>query len=391
MKIKTLLIAIITLVTCFLLSGCLILSVLADDDMSTTTTIATSEIVEQVDEIAEVTEEEFEPIDYSSLYTDSSKANSIYADQLFSLIVSDKDLRNPSSFDNLGYDITEEDALFYAKASALMGDTTNAYKMLTYLGYEIDNEDLTKIKNYLKGKNHIQKGDYTNAYQILNRLGYLDSKELSEEMIAQGLVVGYENGEVGPAGGYIFYDCDADNDSGNADGLISTECGWRYLEAAPTDLSYTNSSGTTTKYYPFGYYRTSSSGSNSIVGTKTAIGTGKANTEALVKAMGETAYTRYSGTSKGIYAAKACADYSITVDGVVYDDWFLPSKDELNLMYTNLHKKSLGSFDNSGYWSSSEEYTYDAWDAWSQDFGNGQSSDLSSRNRDFCVRPIRAF
>ena len=386
MKIKTLLIAIITLVTCFLLSGCLVLSVLADDDMSTTTTIATSEIVEQVDEIAEVTEEEFEPIDYSSLYTDSSKANSIYADQLFSLIVSDKDLRNPSSFDNLGYDITEEDALFYAKASALMGETTNAYKMLTYLGYEIDNEDLTKIKNYLKGKNHIQKGDYTNAYQILNRLGYLDSKELSEEMIAQGLV-DYENGEVGPAGGYIFYDCDADNDSGNADGLISTECGWRYLEAAPTDLSYTNSSGTTKKYYPFGYYRTSSSGSNLTVGTKTAIGTGKANTEALIKAMGETTYTSSSGTTKGIYAAKACADYSITVNGVVYDDWFLPSKNELDLMYDNLKAKDLGSFASSYYWSSSE-ISDDT--AWVQDFYNGNQYG-DPRYRNYCVRPIRAF
>ena len=387
MKIKTLLIAIITLVTCFLLSGCLVLSVLADDDMSTTTTIATSEIVEQVDEIAEVTEEEFEPIDYSSLYTDSSKANSIYADQLFSLIVSDKDLRNPSSFDNLGYDITEEDALFYAKASALMGDTTNAYKMLTYLGYEIDNEDLTKIKNYLKGKNYIQKGDYTNAYQILNRLGYLDSKELSEEMIAQGLV-DYENGEVGPAGGYIFYDCDADNDSGNADGLISTECGWRYLEAAPTDLSYTNSSGTTTKYYPFGYYRTSSSGSNLTVGTKTAIGTGKANTEALIKAMGETTYTSSSGTTKGIYAAKACADYSITVNGVVYDDWFLPSKNELDLMYDNLKAKHLGSFANGTYWSSSEGGYYDY--AWFQAFNDGYRNDYN-RYDNYYVRPVRAF
>ena len=91
----------------------------------------------------------------------------------------------------------------------------------------------------------------------------------------------YVIGDIGPAGGFVFYDCDADNDLGNADGLTSSECGWRYLEAAPTDLG---------GVYPFGYYR-SSSGSNLYVGTKTAIGTGKANTEALVKAMGESAYT----------------------------------------------------------------------------------------------------
>ena len=370
MKIRILLIAIITtLVTCFFLSGCLTLSVLLYDDLPVTTTITTTETVEPVSEVTEASE---------STYTDSSKTDSIYADQLFSLIVSDKDLRNPSSFDSLGYDITEEDALLYAKATALMGDKTNAYKMLTYLGYEIDNEDLTKIKNYLKGKNYIQKGDYTNAYQILNRLGYLDSKELSEEMIAQGLV-DYEIGEVGPAGGYIFYDCDADNDSGNADGLISSECGWRYLEAAPSDLN---------DRYKFGYYRTSSSGSNLTVGTKTTIGTGKANTEALVKAMGETAYTSYSGTDKGIYAAKACDDYSITVNGVVYDDWFLPSKDELALMHDNLYAKGLGSFAYYDYYWSSSEFGY--YSAWRQYFYYGSQSN-NNRGDFYYVRPVRAF
>ena len=193
----------------------------------------------------------------------------------------------------------------------------------------------------------------------------------------------------GTAGGYVFYDCDADNDSGNADGLISTECGWRYLEAAPTALSYTNSSGTTIWYYRFGYYRTSSSGSNLTVGTKTTIGTGKANTEALVKAMGETAYRSSSGTTKGIYAAKACADYSITVDGVVYDDWFLPSKNELDLMYDNLKAKGLGSFasDYYGYWSSSEYSCDNAWDQYF-DYGNQSGS---SRSCNGYVHPVRAF
>lgn len=209
----------------------------------------------------------------------------------------------------------------------------------------------------------------------------------------------YKVGDIGPAGGYIFYDCDADNDvlyvdsrgetKTNEDGLISSECGWRFLEVAPEYLSYTNSSGTTKTTYLFGYYRTSSAGSNLTVGTKTAIGTGKANTEALVKAMGETAYTESSGTTKGIYAAKACADYSITKDGTVYDDWFLPSKDELKLMYVNLYKQGLGSFATTDdyFWSSSEGSNDNAW---LQYFGSG-NQDSTNRYDNSYVRPVRAF
>ena len=193
----------------------------------------------------------------------------------------------------------------------------------------------------------------------------------------------YNIGDVGPAGGYIFYDCDADNKSGNYDGLISTECGWRYLEAAPTDLD----GSTVETTYRFGYYRTSSSGSNLTIGTGTAIGTGKANTDVLVKAMGETTYPRERGADKETYAAKACSDYSITVDGTVYDDWFLPSKDELNLMYENLYKKGLGSFASNYYWSSSEDSSYYAW---RQSFGNGSQYDYN-RGSNYSVRPVRAF
>ena len=59
-------------------------------------------------------------------------------------------------------------------------------------------------------------------------------------------------------------------------------------------------------------------------GTSASIGQGQTNTTAM---MGQAGYT--GG------AAKVCNDYTITVNGIIYSDWFLPSKDELNQMYQN--------------------------------------------------------
>ena len=44
--------------------------------------------------------------------------------------------------------------------------------------------------------------------------------------------------------------------------------------------------------------------------TGTAIGTGLTNTNTIIAAQGS-----------GSYAAQLCADYSVTVDGITYDDW----------------------------------------------------------------------
>ena len=182
----------------------------------------------------------------------------------------------------------------------------------------------------------------------------------------------------GPAKGYVFYDCDEDNNNGNSDGLISSECGWRFLEAASDNLP---------SFYRFGFYRTSDTGSAMEVGTEEAVGKGKSNTEALVKAMGEDAYTSNNGTKKETYAAKACNDYSLTVDGILYDEWFLPSKNELNRMKTNLYENGFGNFQNA-LWSSTENGSDYAW------YCPSTSDSSCKMERDYYwvkVRPVRAF
>lgn len=186
----------------------------------------------------------------------------------------------------------------------------------------------------------------------------------------------------GPAGGYIFYDKGSYSD------------GWRYMEAAPTTISGRSHP----VFGTFGYYRSPFTGPNQVVGTGTAIGTGKANTAALVAAMGESAYiATWDDLATPNYAAKICADYSLTVGATDYDDWFLPSKDELNLVYQNLKVIGLGGdwgdSEGSFFWSSSEQNWGghdDSENAWNQYFFDGWQS-TEFRSSVGHMKPIRAF
>ncbi len=167
----------------------------------------------------------------------------------------------------------------------------------------------------------------------------------------------YNLRDTGPAGGLIFYI----NPNASTDG-------WKYLEAAPVSTEWTEK--------VWGGYGTAVTGADG-----TAIGTGKQNTIDIVSQFG--AQEPYE--SKTDYAAKLCSDL---VSGG-YEDWFLPSKDELNLMYTNLKAYEVGNFGNSYYWSSSEG---DHLSAWYQFFLNGAPNSyykyLVSNKR---VRAVRSF
>lgn len=107
------------------------------------------------------------------------------------------------------------------------------------------------------------------------------------------------------------------------------------------------------------------------IGTSTAIGTGQANTTAIV-----------NGCSEAGVAARICND--LVLNG--YSDWFLPSQDELNLMYAQ--RTAIGGFASACYWSSSE---YNDYRVYVQYFLNGtQSSDFHKGTPD-SVRAVRAF
>ena len=120
-------------------------------------------------------------------------------------------------------------------------------------------------------------------------------------------------------------------------------------------------------------------GSNITRGTGTAgyaIGTGNANTNAIVTSQGS-----------GSYAAKLC--YDLVLNG--YDDWYLPSKDELNKLYLNkdmLVTIAYGGFADNYYWSSSENLSTNTW---GQYFGATVQILPFTKDYTNYVRAVRSF
>jgi hypothetical protein len=180
---------------------------------------------------------------------------------------------------------------------------------------------------------------YVRAYATNSR-GTAYGNEVSFTSLSFSIGLSY-------GGGIIFY-----TDGTGLHGLIS----------ATTDQS------TYLQWFNGSYIATGATG--------TAIGTGNTNTNTIVGVQG----------NYGNYAARIC--YNLTTMGL-YDDWFLPSKDELNLMYQQ--KSVIGGFAdipyNSYYWSSSET---DLNNAWEQGFVLGdQYADPKAVLSH--VRAIRAF
>jgi len=186
------------------------------------------------------------------------------------------------------------------------------------------------------------------------RVATLNGKNADVEARAQGVTIlsegdfsrilcgqEYKTGDTGPAGGIMV--------------VTLTNI----FEAAPSD------SGTNA----WGVRRTESGG------TGTAAGMGKRNTRALVSVL-----------EKAGESGKAAQTCSALQQGGK-DGWFLPSLDDLLLVYTHLKQNGLGGFSDSLYWSSSE---YDGHDGWYIDFTDGKTGH-DYKDNTYSVRAIRAF
>lgn len=150
-------------------------------------------------------------------------------------------------------------------------------------------------------------------------------------------------------GGIIFY-----LDASGQHGLI----------AATTDQS------TAVQWFPGAYVSTTAFASS--------VGGGDGNTSLIV-------FNHGAGT----YAAVLC--YDLNTGG--FDDWYLPSKYELSLMYNNIGQGNLlglgnvGGFANMYYWSSTE---YLSNLSWMVDFTDGDIG-YGNKLNNYYLRAIRAF
>lgn len=174
----------------------------------------------------------------------------------------------------------------------------------------------------------------------------------------------YLVGDIGPAGGFVFYD------------KGSYSKGWRYLEAAPADL---------------GFAEWGCKGSFFADANAADIGFGFINTVSIVNF--HDALQNYDTNpaicnplNNGTVAAEKAVLYELNG----FKDWFLPSEKELNLMYQNLHTTNIAEFSDSQYWTATQ---IDANNVITIDFLDGtvhQTEKIPAANS-VNARAIRAF
>ncbi|GHU42845.1 hypothetical protein FACS1894190_12650 [Spirochaetia bacterium] len=205
------------------------------------------------------------------------------------------------------------------------GSSTTISKTATYIIKQADNNSQIKV--------------------TVTREGYTGTKFATKTIGNPP----FEMGDEGPAGGTIIYD-NTDHSEGND---------WDYLEAAPEDLeafAWASEGKTTTPLTgPF----------------SKGIGSGKENTRLIL------------AEDSNAPAAKAASEYEHNG----FSDWFLPSIDELDLIYANT-EVIKGGFDGNFYWSSNQT---DRYTACYQDFAEGTPHYDGSKDDAYHVRPVRAF
>ncbi len=302
------------------------------------TGVVTVEPAADVRDTAQITVKaaDAEAEEYSASLTVTVTAKDIATVQGFSISTADRNVPPQSSFivtiNNAGLTLETDYGLSIEKDGSAVDAVTINNSGLVSIASTISTGNLGTFTVKAAGKGNYS-GEKTADFNLT----------VTEE-------VEYNVGDTGPAGGKIFY--------------VNPNAGdeWTYLEAAPGDISFVQWGG----------------GGTSVNTTGTDIGTGVSNTAAIVAKLGDNGGTNY--------AAKICSEYTRNYFGVIYNDWFLPSRDELDELYGQ--KGSVGNFESSYYWSSSET---DSDSAWLQNFADGVQADGGDKGGDRYVRAVRAF
>jgi len=178
-------------------------------------------------------------------------------------------------------------------------------------------------------------------------------------------------GDSGPGGGKIFYVATSPFACGPSRASTCT-----YLESAPS-LWNGGAADPTRRWATAAFDSVDVLNTSSPeTATATGIGWGYRNTRAIV----------LQGNDSAATSAAALADaYSATLSGRVYEDWYLPSKDEIFELCQQ--RVIVGGFVEDWYWSSTEAWSMLATPKYFSNSSNGDEFKF----RDYSVRPIRAF
>lgn len=170
--------------------------------------------------------------------------------------------------------------------------------------------------------------------------------------------------------GFVFYD--------NGDKMGD----WRYLMAAPVDLRVINGTPSVNPNDP-GYAKgqaTFNFGNNDReYWTVSEIGGGLLNTVKLFDDPPEDS------------GAKYCHYLELETSADTYQDWFLPSSEELTVLYEYLQTNGVGGFGADYYYTSTENEEDTAWIIGFNGPDAGQQVSVDREDSYYAVRPVRMF
>jgi len=205
------------------------------------------------------------------------------------------------------------------------------------------------------------------CFALFLTVSFLDAKSSTKVSKEEGPPVctasdkEYNVGDMGPAGGIIFYD------KGFVSGGSSDGKCWRYLEEAPSDQE--------------GHLWSNLTNNALVLSTETYIGSGYMNTLKII-----------TQNKHATSAAKICHDLIVKNGDATFNDYFLPSRSELTAL-CNRRPSCAGTDTKKGLsygpilWSSSEFSATDAYVAPENLQGGGHMS----KKYEYVFVCIRAF
>ena len=184
----------------------------------------------------------------------------------------------------------------------------------------------------------------------------------------------YEVGDAGPAGGIVFYVGEVDSEPYRLEVALDDAgiAEWGCVGNELTDLDNLG----------YGAYPPGDTSAIALAAAQT-VGNGEANTDAIIDQCND-------GSDANTAAEMARAYRSAST---AFDDWFLPSIGELNLLYgfnSNPANQSISGFTAlvGFFWSSSQANVFSAW---AQPFSSVGNSVGNNKSNTYRVRAVRAF